>query len=133
MPVFLHVVLLSVIGTRTVRARIAAVKGGKARLKEIALNGQAWPDEVLKLSNNFNNQFQVPMVWYACCGFSVATGLADWVGAGLAWLFLASRVAHSIIHTGGNTVVLRMRVFLLGYGVMTLQWLWLALRLYVIG
>ena len=133
LPLFIHVGLTALVGTRTLRARIAAVMGGKTRIKDIALNSCAWPDEVLKLGNNFDNQFDVPMMWYACCGLLVATGLADMVTVVLSWAFVASRIAHSVIHTGSNNVLLRMRAFLAGFGCMALMWLWFGLRLFVIG
>ena len=133
LPLFIHVALTAWIGTRTVRARIASVVGGKTRIKDIALDSKAWPDDVLKLGNNFDNQFDVPMMWYACCALLVATGLADMVAVVLSWAFVASRIAHSYIHTGSNFVPLRMRVFLAGFGIMALMWIWFGLRLFVIG
>lgn len=133
LPIFIHVVLTAWVGIRTVTARIASVKAGKTRIKDISLNTKAWPDDVLKLGNNFDNQFDVPMMWYACCGLLVATGLADAVTVVLSWAFVASRIAHTMVHTGKNNVPLRMRMFLAGFTVMALMWAWFGLRLYVIG
>ena len=133
LPLFVHVALTSWVGTRTVRARIASVVSGKTRIKDIALNSQAWPDGVLKFGNNFDNQFDLPMMWYACCGLLVATGFADVAAVVLSWAFVVTRVAHTLVHTGSNNVPLRMRVFLAGYGVLMLMWLWFGLRLFVIG
>ena len=133
LPIFIHVVLTAWVGVRTVRARIASVMAGKTRIKDISLNTKAWPDNVLKLGNNFDNQFDVPMMWYACCGLLVATGLADAVTVVLSWAFAASRIGHTMVHTGANNVPLRMRMFLAGFAFMALMWAWFGLRLYVIG
>lgn len=133
LPLFLHVLLVLWIGLRTVRARIASVKSGKVKLGEIATDNSAWPTEARKLSNNFDNQFDVPMLWYAACALIAATGLADAVGVFLSWLFLLLRVAHSVIHTGKNNVPRRMRVFLAGFAAVFMLWLWFGLRLFVIG
>ncbi len=132
-PLFLHVVLILVVGIITLRARIAAVKGGKARLKEIATSSAGWPPEVRKLSNNFDNQFQTPMLWYGVCALIVATGMADSVSAGLSWLFFATRVAHSAIHTGSNVVMRRLAAFLIGLASLVAMWAWFGIRLFVAG
>ncbi len=133
LPLFLHVLLITVVGFSTVRARIRSVRGGETRLKDIALDTGAWPDQVRQLGNNFDNQFDVPMLWYACCVLLLATGLADWTSVILSWLFLAARIAHTLIHTGSNYVPTRMRMFLAGFGIVFAMWAWFGLRLFVIG
>ena len=133
LPLFLHMVLILWVGARTIRARFAAVMGGKTKLSTIALNSGAWPDDVRKFGNNFDNQFEVPMLWYAVCGLLIVTGKADWISVGLSTAFLVARVAHSVVHTGSNRVPLRMRVFLASVAVVLAMWTWFAIRLYVIG
>ncbi|NJM30883.1 MAG: MAPEG family protein [Rhizobiales bacterium] len=107
--------------------------GGETKVRDIALDTKAWPDKVKALGNNFDNQFDVPMLWYAACALLVATGLADWVSVALSWAFVAARIAHSVVHTGSNYVPLRMRVFLAGFAIVFLMWLWFGLRLFVLG
>ncbi len=133
LPLFLHVILISWVGVRTIQARIASVMGGETKLRAIALNSDAWPDAVRKLGNNFNNQFETPTIWYAVCGLLLVTGKADWIGVGLSWVFLVARVLHSMVHTGSNTVPLRMRAFLVSYAAVFAMWVWFAIRLYMIG
>jgi hypothetical protein len=133
LPVFLHVMLTAWVGIRTVLARIASVKGGKTRIKDIALNNKAWPADIVKLGNNFDNQFDVPMMWYGCCALLLATGLADIAAVVLSWTFIGFRIAHSLVHTGSNNVPLRMRLFLASFAALALMWAWFGLRLFVIG
>ena len=133
LPLFLHVALILWVGIRTIRARIGSVMGGETKLKTIALNSEAWPDAVRKLGNNFNNQFELPTLWYAVCGLLLITGKADWIGVGLSWTFLVARVLHSIVHMGSNNVPLRMRAFLASFAAVLAMWVWFAIRLYVIG
>jgi hypothetical protein len=132
-PIFLHVLLTAIVGVMTGRARTRSVVSGQTKMRDIAVNNGAWPDDVLKIANNFNNQFQVPMLWYAACGLILVTGLADWIAVALSWAFFATRAAHSYIHTGSNLVRNRFRVFLAGFVIVICLWLWFALRLYVIG
>jgi hypothetical protein len=133
LPIFIHVALTTWVGVRTITARIASVKAGKSRIRDISLNTKAWPDEVLKLGNNFDNQFEVPLMWYACCGLLVATGLADIVSVVLSWAFVLARIVHALIHTGSNDVPKRMKAFLAGFTFMALLWLWFGFRLFAIG
>lgn len=133
LPVFLHVLLIFVIAGRMGRARFRAVRGGGVKVSDIALDGAAWPDEVKKLANNYNNQFQLPVLWYAGVALLAVTGLADAVGVALSWAFLASRLVHSFIHTGGNVVYHRFQAFAAGMACLALMWAWFGLRLFVIG
>jgi hypothetical protein len=133
LPLFLHIALISFVGVRSVRARISSVVGGETKIDNIALNSGAWPADVRKIGNNFDNQFQVPMLWYGVCALLLVTQKADWIGVALSWAFLIARVWHSAIHIGTNYVPLRMRVFLGSFVAVFLMWVWFALRLYVIG
>jgi hypothetical protein len=133
LPLFLHVALIAVIGVRTVIARYRSVVGGQTKLNAIALDSGAWPDDVRKLGNNFDNQFQVPMLWYGVSALLLVTGKADWICVGLSWTFLVARVLHSMVHTGTNNVPLRMRMFLGSVAAVMVMWAWFAIRLFVIG
>jgi hypothetical protein len=132
-PVFLHILLTAWIGVSLGRARFKSARAKEVRREDIALNNKAWPDHVLKFSNNFDSQFQVPLLWYAGVGLLLITGLADQVAVALSWLFVASRLAHTFIHTGANVVINRFRAFLFGFIAVLALWLWFAIRLYVIG
>jgi hypothetical protein len=133
LPAFVHVALVFYIGFRMGRARFAAAQAGKVKVRDIALDNSRWPDDVLKFQNNFNNQFQVPVLWYALLPLLLVTAKADWLTVALSWAFVASRIAHSVIHTGTNVVLNRFRAFVIGFTLVALMWAWFALRLYVIG
>ena len=133
LPAFVHVGWVFVLGLRMGRARTAAVRQGRVRMKDIALNSAAWPDDILKFSNSYNNQFQLPLFFYAILPLLLTLQLADAAQAVLAWCFVASRIVHSLIHTGRNNVVRRFYAFLAGFLIIAAMWAWFALRLYVIG
>ncbi len=132
-PIFIHVLLVTYVGISTIRLRIATVMSGETKLKDIALDNSKWPAPVKQFSNNFDNQFDVPTVWYALCGLIVATGKVDMAFVVLSWLFVATRIIHSLIHTGSNSVRFRMYAFLSGYGTLAAMWAWFAYRLLLIG
>lgn len=133
LPLFLHVVLVLWVGSRSLRARISAVRNGTAKLNEISTDSSAWPRKVRQLGNNFDNQFDTPMLWYGAAGLLVALNLVDMIFVGLSWMFLLTRIAHSIVHTGENDVPTRMRIFLFGFWVLVLMWTWFGIKLFVLG
>jgi hypothetical protein len=132
-PVFVHVVLVVGLVIATGRGRVAAVTAGEVRLKDIALDSSKWPERLRKLGNNYQNQFELPMLFYAVIALLIAIGLADGVSLVLAWAFVASRLVHSFIHVGTNNVVHRLFAFGAGLAALAAMWLWFAVRLYVTG
>jgi hypothetical protein len=133
LPAFLHVALVTVIGIRLGRARFRAGRAGVVRVEDIAIDSSRWPDDIRKLSNNFDNQFQIPVLFYAILPLLIILVKVDWVQVALAWAFVASRILHSQIHTGRNEVIRRFQVFLLGFILVVIMWAWFGARLYLIG
>jgi hypothetical protein len=133
LPAFLHVALVTVIGIRLGRARFRAGRAGVVRVEDIAIDSSRWPDDIRKLSNNFDNQFQIPVLFYAILPLLIILVKVDWVQVALAWAFVASRILHSQIHTGRNEVIRRFQVFLLGFILVVIMWAWFGVRLYLIG
>jgi hypothetical protein len=133
LPAFAHVALVFYVGARMGRARFQAAREGRVRVKDVAVDGTKWPDDVRKIANNYQNQFEVPVLYYAALALIVATGLADWVAVVLSWAFVASRIAHALVHIGPNIVIRRFQLFLFGFVTVVILWLWFGLRLYVIG
>jgi hypothetical protein len=133
LPLLLHLLLTFAVGLLSLRRRIAAVRTGKARLQDIAADSAAWPESTRKFGNNFDNQFQVPMLAYAGVATLLAIGLADWASVVLMWTFIAARLLHTVEHTGRNNVPRRLAFFLVSFASVAALWLWLGLRLFVIG
>ncbi|QIG50443.1 MAPEG family protein [Nordella sp. HKS 07] len=130
LPVFLHMLMTMGLGVASALARRTALLTGRVRMKDIVLDSSTWPDDVRKLGNNYDNQFQLPMFWYAGVAFTLALGLVDGVAVAFAWAFFALRIAHSFIHVGRNILVRRFYVFVAGAVVLTLSWLWLAYKVF---
>lgn len=129
LPLCLHVLLITYVGLRTVTARIKSVVSGETKLPRVATNSGAWPERIKQLGNNFDNQFDTPLLWYGAVAFVLILKFEDWLFVALSWAFLATRILHSLIHIGSNNVPLRMRVFLVGFAVLFAMWTWFAVRL----
>jgi hypothetical protein len=91
-----------------------AVRAGLVDLKAAALDNSAWPPDVLKVSNNIANQFQLPVLFHVVCIQFALAGTVEPVVVGIAWAFVASRIAHSVVHVTTNYVPLRMPIFAAG-------------------
>jgi hypothetical protein len=120
------------VGIRSIKSRIASARGGETKVAAIALSADAWPTKVRQLGNNFDNQFDLPTTWYALCGLLIATGKVDLAFVVLSWVFVATRIAHSIIHIGNNYVPYRMYAFLSGFAILLSMWVWFAVKLFVV-
>ena len=133
LPAFVQVFWVTALAIRMGRARTRAVRAGQVKIKDVALDSSRWPDDVRKLSNNYDNQFQLPVFFFAILPLLIFLVKVDWLQVTLAWVFVGSRVLHSLIHTGDNVVLRRFQAFLVGFVAVSTMWGWFALRLYVIG
>jgi hypothetical protein len=133
LPVFVQFALTVYVLTRMGRGRVEAVRSGQVKHSEIDTNKSAYPEAVQNFANNYQSQFELPVLFYVVSLFALATGLVDGVLIGLAWVFVGSRLLHSIVHTGTNEIVTRFKVFVAGLVFLVGMWAWFGLRLFVIG
>ncbi len=99
------------------RRKLKVAKTGAVDLKATALDCKAWPDEgVVKASNNLDNQFEAPVLFYALCFTLYLVDGVNQLTLILAWFFVASRLLHAYVHVNSNYVPVRMRVFAAGLG-----------------
>jgi hypothetical protein len=96
------------------RARVGSLSGRDVKMRDIALDPGAWPDRVRAIGNNFSNQFETPVLYFALSGIAVFVGATGWLITLLAWIYVASRVVHTLVHTGSNNVGRRFQVFAVG-------------------
>jgi hypothetical protein len=133
LPVFAHVLLVFALLALTGSRRRAALIRGEVKMKDIALDNAGWPEPLRKLANSYDNQFQLPVLFYGVMAFYLVTGLADSRAVVLAWAFVATRYMHSWIHATTNYVPHRFLAFSAGVVMLLGLWVWLFVRLYVTG
>lgn len=129
LPLVLHVLLTLYVGMKSLRARIKSVRTGGAKMHEIAVDPSAWPNKVRLIGNNFDSQFDTPLMWYGVCTLVVVLKFEDMAFVVMSWAFLLSRIAHSYVHLNSNEVPTRMKLFLLGFFINVAMWFWFALKL----
>ena len=128
-PVMAQVLLTMIMIVWTGQVRTRALRQGRLRVRDIALDGQAWPDDVKKVSNNMHNQFETPLLFYVLCGVATYLGATGLLMTLLAWAYVATRIVHTAVHVTTNRVRHRFLVFSLGFAVLLVMWVALATRL----
>lgn len=116
--------LTFVVGFRMLYVRIGEMRRRGIGPQDVALSGQrAEKFQDTRASDNYNHLFELPVLFYALAGLAVAGGhVPGWL-AYAAWLFVATRVAHSLIQCTYNRVMHRFAVFVAGYGLLLAMWL----------
>ena len=129
-PAFAMVALIFVVWWRMFFMRIGQMKRERIHPQSIALSAQA----VTRLSDtraadNFRNLFELPVLFYAALLFGGWLAIDSPAFLPLAWLFVALRVAHSVIHCGYNKVMHRFYAYAAGGWVLWAMWALIGWRL----
>jgi len=123
--VFWTFIVFILLGVR----RYKALRSRKTRARDVALSGDAWPDDEKKVANNLRNQFETPVIFYVLCGVATYIGATAYGMTILAWIYVASRVAHTAIHVTSNNLSQRALIYSVGLMALVLMWIITILRL----
>jgi len=114
-----QVVLTLWIYIQMAKARFAAVKEGKATREDYKVIRQE-PEASLIVARTLQNQFELPVLFYAIVIAGIALNVSSWLTVALALVFVLLRVSHAREMLGENRVMKRrakfintMRVFML--------------------
>ena len=129
LPVFVLVALTFALLFRLGPVRVAALRAGKTRVQDIAVNHSNWPDDAAQVGNAFNNQFQLPVLFYVLVTLALLLHKADLLFVILSWVFVISRIVHAGIHITSNNVTHRFSAYTVGLLVLMLMWLIFAIRI----
>jgi hypothetical protein len=110
--------------------RVAAVRRGEVRVREIALGQPNWPPRAQQVSNCFDNQFQLPVLFYVLTILALFLRKADLLFVVMAWIFVLLRIVHATIHVTSNHIARRFQAFAAGMVVLLLMWIIFVVRVY---
>lgn len=113
-PLLLQIVLVVIVLVTMNIRKTREIKTGTVDRSKAALNNKAWSDEVIKVSNNLENQFQVPVLFYVVCLILFLLNAVNSFVLALTYAFVVSRYLHAYIHIGSNHVPHRGPVFKVG-------------------
>jgi hypothetical protein len=84
-------------------------------------------------ADHFRNLFEVPVLFYALCGYLAITGYTNVLLLACAWGYVVLRALHAYIHLTHNTVVHRFQSFVASTFVLYVMWGIFAVKLIVEG
>jgi hypothetical protein len=128
-PLFVQVALTFVLLFWMAFARAGALKQRETKLADIALGQPNWPVKAQQVSNSYNSQFQLPVLFCVLTALAIVTRHADYLFVIMAWLFVLTRIVHAYIHTGTNYVRHRFNAFAAGAVILLIMWAIFAIRI----
>lgn len=115
LPALAMVALTFVVWLRMYFMRIGQMKRERIHPQAVATSAQATARLTdSRAADNFRNLFELPVLFYLALVVAALAGLASTGVLVMAWLFVALRVAHSVIHCTYNKVMHRFQVYLAG-------------------
>ena len=95
--------------------------------KEISINyfkdyQEKVPVNLQVIKNHFENQFQIPIVYFVTVLALIQFQAVDIFSVLLGYAFLISRVLHSYIHLGKNNVLMRAKAYFVGILLILIMW-----------
>lgn len=82
------------------------------------------PDEVNRVSNNYNHLFEQPTLFYVVCLTIAFLGWVDQIYILTAWTYAILRIAHSLVQATVDRVMIRFLLFVVSWivlGFMTIR------------
>jgi hypothetical protein len=126
LPVFVQVALTFGLLIWMGVLRIGVVRSRTVQMRDIALGQPNWPKAVTQVQNSYQNQFELPVLFYVLIALALITAHTSVVLVALSWLFVLSRLVHAAVHTTSNHVPRRFYAYNAGMAVLILMWLWFA-------
>jgi hypothetical protein len=100
------IMLIWLYATRIPAMQKAKVKPGEATKAQM----EALPSA--NVANNYNHLMEQPTLFYVVCFVLHLTDQAYEINIGLAWLYVALRIVHSLIQATVNVILIRWLVFM---------------------
>ena len=129
LPLFVHVLLTFVLLVWAGWLRVGAVRSGRVRLDEVALRQPNWPPQVLQVVYAYQNQLELPLLFYVLTILAWITKQADLLFVVVAWVFVLLRVFHAVVHVTSNNMGQRAALFISAAVVLAVMWVIFMLRI----
>ncbi len=88
------------------------------------------PADVRLPGRNFRNLFEMPVLFYVLCLALYMTHNVSEAPLVLAWIYVALRIVHSLIHVTYNKIMHRFFVYALSSFLLLAMWIMFAIELY---
>lgn len=129
-PALALIFWIFVVGLVLMKRRRDAFVSRAVKPDEVSVSTERYPLPARLASANFTNQFESPVIFFALVMLAMEVKATSHLMTLLAWLYVASRVVHTLIHIGPNKLPLRGAVY--GVGMIALMGMWLGIVLAVV-
>jgi hypothetical protein len=109
--------------------RFGALRRREVRIGDIALGQSNWPAYAAQGGNSYNNQFQLPVLFYVLVILAYIFKKADLLFVIMSWIFVVSRILHAYVHATSNNMRMRFTIFVVGAVVLMIMWIIFAVRM----
>ena len=131
LAIFTQVLLSLIVMVIMGRRRFAAARAKEIKMQQFATMAlDNAPEPVIAAGRNFINQFEIPVLFYVASLAALALNQVNLVLVAIAWVFVTTRIIHSIVHLTSNHLRTRFRVFLMGCVAVLVMWVWLLLSVW---
>jgi hypothetical protein len=128
-PLFVQVLLTFALGIGLAALRGPALQHGEVRAEDVSLREPNWPQRALQVGYSFQNQFELPVLFYVLTILAIISKHADVLFVVLAWVFVLCRIVHAWVHVTSNNLRLRGGFFGIGALVLLIMWLIFIVRI----
>ena len=123
MPAVAMVLLTSMVWLRMYSDRLHELRERRIHPQKISTSRLAAEQlENVKSADNFRNLFEMPVLFYALCGFLALTKLTTVLLLACAWGYVVLRAYHSYIHLTHNNVIRRFQAYTASCVVLYVMW-----------
>jgi hypothetical protein len=130
LPLFVQIGLTFFLVIWMAKERMGHIQRREVKWQDIALRQTAWPDRAQQIGNCFENQFEIPIIFYFLAVLEIMTRKAGLPFVVMEWLFVATRIAHAYVFTTSNYVPLRGQFYIVGTLILLFMWGLFALQIF---
>jgi hypothetical protein len=129
-PVFAMALITFVVGPFMLTTRINSVKNGIVHIEYYeTFQGGEPPASVLQTTRHWSNLYEAPTLFYIACLMAFSLQLESALILAMAWLYVAVRLIHSVIHLTYNRVYHRLIAFLTSQFILIAIWILLFIEI----
>lgn len=115
-PMAFYVFYIFFLAVYMFRVRVKSIKRKEVGYKYFqTYSGQTPQDSTLVVGRHYDNQFQVPLLFFVVGTLMITLDQVSLVTVLLGWLFVLSRLAHSYVHLGSNDLRKRVAAYSAGW------------------
>jgi len=124
LPLSMMLLLVLILFNALFVARMYALYKKKVDLKYYEVfKGAESPSYLTKVTNNLNNLFEVPPLFYMAATLVIVLNIETETMLFNAWGFVIARYAHSLIHITINNYLVRGSIFTVSIYFLAILWL----------